>query len=115
MATDSSPQIPVLTDVIVPDDIQGAGTEPDLAGAIVIISSDLAATVPTDSESLIAELQTELASRTFELTEKIMRTAFSEMEATIYEQISGRLRRELPELIDTLLRERLEREPDDQG
>jgi hypothetical protein len=41
-----------------------------------------------------------------------MRKTFAEMEASIFEQISGRLRRELPELVDALLRERLTDETD---
>jgi hypothetical protein len=39
-----------------------------------------------------------------------MQTAFADMEAKIREQISARLRCELPELIDSLLREYLGRE-----
>jgi uncharacterized protein (DUF2267 family) len=54
---------------------------------------------------VIAELQTRLATRTFALADEIMRTAFADMEAKIREQISARLRRELPELIDSLLRD----------
>lgn len=65
---------------------------------------------PVDSESLIAELQTEIASSTFALADEILRTSFAEMEASIFERISGRLRRELPEMIDALLRERFEQD-----
>ena len=64
-------------------------------------------------ETLIAELQTELAARTFTLTDTIMRRAFAEMEASIFEQIEGRLRRELPELVDAVLREHLNGESTD--
>jgi hypothetical protein len=60
-----------------------------------------------DRQILIAELQTEIAAHTFTLADKILRSAFAEMEASIFQQISGRLRRELPEMIDELLRERL--------
>jgi hypothetical protein len=63
-----------------------------------------------DIEAVIAELQTRLAARTFALAEEIMQTAFADVEAKIREQISARLRRELPELIDSLLREHLGRE-----
>jgi len=63
-----------------------------------------------DTEALIAELQTRLASATFALTEEIMRAAFTEMEAKLHEQISENLRRQLPELLDDLLREQLEGE-----
>jgi hypothetical protein len=34
------------------------------------------------------------------------------MEASIYERIAGRLRRELPEMIDRLLREHLDEDTD---
>ncbi|HVY63294.1 MAG TPA: hypothetical protein VHH11_00580 [Gammaproteobacteria bacterium] len=77
--------IPVLTDVI------RAGVPP---GA--------------DRDALIAELQTKLAARTFALADDLLRTSFNAMEATLFEQISARLRRELPELIDATLREHLE-------
>jgi hypothetical protein len=63
-------------------------------------------------EAVIAELQTRLAASTFALTDELIRTAFGEMEAKLHEQISARLRRELPELIDSLIREYLGREQD---
>ncbi len=63
---------------------------------------------PTANEALVAELQTRIAAQCFSLTEDAVRRAFAEMEATLFEQISARLRRALPEVIDTILRERLE-------
>ena len=66
-----------------------------------------------DKEALIAELQTQIAASAFTLTDEIMRKAFAEMEASIFEEISSRLRTELPELIDAILRERLGNETDD--
>ncbi|MGD8339648.1 MAG: hypothetical protein PVH89_02640 [Gammaproteobacteria bacterium] len=89
MAATPEFQIPVLTDAI--DAAISRDGEHD----------------PADREALIAELQTEIASRTFTLTDEIMRRAFSEMEASIFEQITGRLRRELPEIVDDVLREHL--------
>jgi hypothetical protein len=62
---------------------------------------------PSDTEVLIAELQTELAVGAFQLTEELLRSALAEMEAALYEQMTARLRRELPELIDRILREHL--------
>jgi hypothetical protein len=85
MAAEPKPPIPVLTETV-------DGLRADVAG---------------DRETLIAELQTQIASGAFALTDEIMRTAFAEMEANIFEKISGQLRRELPEMIDRLLRERL--------
>jgi len=59
-------------------------------------------------ETLLAEIQTKLASRTFKLADDLLRSAFAEMEATLFEQISSKLRRQLPELIDCTLREHLD-------
>ncbi len=67
------------------------------------------ATLPAlDRDALIAELQTKLASRTFALADELLRSSFNAMEATLFEQISARLRSELPELIDATLREHLD-------
>jgi hypothetical protein len=61
-----------------------------------------------DLDSVLVEVQTKLAFRTFELTEELLRAAFAEMEAALYEQVSTKLRTRLPELIDTTLREHFE-------
>ena len=57
---------------------------------------------------MLAEVQTKLASRTFKLADDLLRSAFAEIEAALFEQISGKLRRQLPELIDATLREHFE-------
>ncbi len=64
---------------------------------------------------LLAEVQTELASRTFKLADEILRDAFAQMEATLFAQISSKLRRQLPELIDATLREHFETRGAPQG
>jgi Mg/Co/Ni transporter MgtE len=87
-------QIPLLTDVVHQED---AGDGDDASEVVEDRSRD----------ELIAELQTRIASRTFELTDELMRAAFSEMEAKIYQQILSSLRQALPEIIDSLLREHL--------
>jgi hypothetical protein len=89
MAATPNVQIPVLTDELNADGESAAKADAD------------------EREALIAELQTQIAASTFALTDDIMRKTFAEMEASIFEQITGRLRRELPELVDALLRERL--------
>ena len=43
----------------------------------------------------------------FALTDEIMRETFAEMEAVVFERVCARLRSELPEMIDALLRARL--------
>jgi hypothetical protein len=93
MAGPHNRKVPILTDVISPD-----GRSADAADA----TSDPRG---HDIEAVIAELQTRLAAKTFALADELMQTAFADMEAKIREQISARLRRELPELIDSLLRE----------
>jgi hypothetical protein len=62
---------------------------------------------PSEAELLIAELQTRLAAGTFELTDALLRRTMAEMEAQLYERVSARLRTELPELIDRVLRDQL--------
>lgn len=84
-------------------------SEPEQAIPILTDAVESEADAGQEREALIAELQTQLSASAFALTESIMRNAFAEMEASIFEQITGRLRRELPEMIDTLLRERLDR------
>jgi uncharacterized protein (DUF2267 family) len=61
-----------------------------------------------DIDAVLAEVQTKLAARTFKLADDIMRSAFAELEATLFEQISGRLREQLPIIIDATLREYLD-------
>jgi uncharacterized protein (DUF2267 family) len=87
--------------------------EPNIPVLTDIIRSTTSALPPTDVESLVAELQTKLASRTFALADELLRSVFAEMEATLFEQISARLRRQLPELIDATLREHLDTHNDD--
>jgi len=88
------PGIPVLNDVIV----TASPTLPPL------VRRDLPA---VDHDALVAELQTKLASRAFVLTEQVLRNAFAGIEAGLLEQITAKLRRDLPELIDATLREHL--------
>lgn len=83
--------IPVLTDVA--DDSTEVESRPRL------------------DENRLAELQTELASRSFALTDQLLHAAFQEMEAALFEQVANRLRTELPEMIDQILREYLEVAP----
>lgn len=66
-----------------------------------------------DLDAVIAEVQTTLASRTFQLADELLRSAFAQMEASLFEQISGSLRQQLPELIDATLREHFDTQHDD--
>ena len=90
--------IPVLTDMI---DTGNTGSEEVLQEPVSMLG-----------ESQMTELQTELASRSFDLTDQLLHSAFQEMEAALFEQVSNRLRKELPELIDRILRDHFEVDTD---
>jgi hypothetical protein len=66
-------------------------------------------------DALLADVQTTLASRTFALADELLRSTFAELEATLFAQISGKLRRQLPELIDATLREHFETRSEPRG
>ena len=81
------PHIPMLTEVV------GEPPEtPELSGA---------------TEALAAELQVHLAASTFALTEQLLRGALADVEAAVAEQVTAKLREQLPELIDVVLRRHL--------
>jgi len=65
---------------------------------------------PALTESELAELQTRIATGSFMLVEKLLHQAYQEMEATLFDEVVGRLRHELPELIDQVLREHFEQD-----
>jgi len=97
----ASADIPVLTDVVEDDFDAEATATPVKADGL------------DDPEMLIAELQTKLSVGAFTLTEQLLHSAISEMEATLFEQVLNRLRQELPELVDTVLREHLGADSDE--
>ena len=84
--------IPILTDVVSAEAMAAASTS---------------APEPVN-EPPVGELQTQLAAATYELADRLLHAAFQQMEATLFEQVSEGLRKELPELIDRVLREHLE-------
>jgi len=103
MAAEPKQDIPILTDAIG----RGIGESYLWHEVPAVDERFVERNLTADREALIAELQTEIAASMFALTDEIMRSAFAEMEASVFAQISGELRRKLPELIDARLRERL--------
>ena len=80
----------------------------DLVQPAASLEDDIPDSVRIDDvETVIAELQTRIASHTYELTDELMRAAFSDLEAKVFRQISTNLRQQLPELIDSVVREHL--------
>ena len=98
MSAPSEKEIPLLTDIV-------EETEPSDAEAAEM--EELGGSTITDLETVIAEMQTRLASKTYALTDELMRAAFAELEANVFRQILSELRQQLPELIDAVIREHL--------
>ena len=103
MAAEPKLDIPILIDAVG----RGYLAERRRDGAPPLSPRSVDQSLGAEHDTLIAELQTEIAAGVFELTDDIMRKTFAEMEATVFERISARLRTELPEMIDALLRARL--------
>jgi len=102
MAAEPKLDIPILIDAV------GRANLEERRHDLAQLSANLIErNLGAERETLIAELQTEIAAALFARTDEIMRNTFAEMEATVFEQISARLRSELPEMIDALLRARL--------
>ncbi len=91
-AESSSVTIPILTDVV---------AQEELAQARVHAAVDLLDV----SEVQLAELQTRIAAGVHKLADELLQSVFQEMEAALFEQVSNRLRRELPEIVDRILRD----------
>jgi hypothetical protein len=83
-------KIPVLTDMV---EVPTAGT---------LMTGVLA-------EDELAELQSRLATEGYALMERLLHESLREMEANLFADVISRLRTELPDLIDEVLREHLER------
>jgi hypothetical protein len=65
---------------------------------------------PALTESALGELQVRIVTSSFMLVEKLLHQAYDEMEATLFDGVVGRLRHELPELIDQILREHFKKD-----
>ena len=63
---------------------------------------------PRITEEELATVQAELSGLTRDLADRLLDHAMRDMEATLVEQVSNRLREELPGLIERVLREHLE-------
>lgn len=104
-----------MSKMAIPDDSTGTTDIPVLTDIVEhgAIPTTGPVDLPADVETLIAELQTKLSAGAFALTEKLLRSAISNMEATLFEEVLNRLRQDLPDLVDTVLREHLVAETDE--
>jgi len=64
--------------------------------------------VPRITAEEIDAVQAELTAMTRDLADRLLDHAMRDMEAALVEQVSNRLREELPALIEKVLREHLE-------
>ena len=81
-----SDEIPVLTDIV----------EPNVGSASAFIN---------DTSRFLGELEAHLTSVVHEQTDELVHNALREMEALLLEQVSDRLRAELPSLIARIVDE----------
>lgn len=61
--------------------------------------SQTVATLPMAADEL-AELQARIATRSYALIERLLQESLREMEANLFADVIGRLRTELPDLIE---------------
>ncbi len=87
---------PVLTDPIEDDDT-----------VVPLLMDAEPPPEPAVTEEQVASVQADLTALTRELAERLLDGALRDMEAALFEQVADRLREELPDLIDRVLRERL--------
>ena len=59
------------------------------------------------SEEELAEIQSRLAAEGYALMERLLHDSLREMEANLFADVISRLRTELPDLIEEVLREHL--------
>lgn len=55
----------------------------------------------------VSELEFKLTAASLDLAERLLGSAFQEMEAAVFDNVSNRLRSELPGMISEILREHL--------
>jgi len=66
-----------------------------------VVDQDGAAAAPFDLKAL----QSALTSETLKLADSLLHQAVKDIEATLFERVYDRLRAELPELVDRIVRE----------
>ena len=78
---------------------------------IVAAPGDPAPVVSMVTADELAELQSRIAAEGYALMERLLHESLREMEANLFADVIGRLRTELPDLIDDVLQEHFGPEP----
>ncbi len=84
-------EIPVLTDLVT--------ARPPAAPSAAVSTEDL------------AELQARIATRSYALMERLLQESLREMEANLFADVIGRLRSELPDLVEEALYQHFDAPP----
>jgi hypothetical protein len=99
--------------VVTPQD-RAPNTLPILSNPVTRDQADLplmtrveGPTTAVVGEQQLATVEAELTALTRDLADRLLNGAFRDMEATLFEQVSNKLRDELPELIEQVLRTHL--------
>jgi hypothetical protein len=77
-------------------------------GDVPVLQDAEAPPQPQITEEQLVSMQAELTTLTRDLADRLLDHAMRDMEAALVEQVSNRLREELPALIERVLRENLE-------
>ncbi len=93
----SRPEVPILENPVASD-----------PGDVPVLLEAEAPPQPRITAEQLGSVQAELTALTRELADRLLDHAMRDMEAALVEQVSNRLREELPVLIETVLRENLE-------
>lgn len=97
------------------DDVEGTGTRPVLRDKVANESATaapvlraVAVTAPRPlSDHELAALKAELVAVAWEVVVDLLHSAVREVEAALFEQVSSRLRDELPDIVERALRNHL--------
>lgn len=91
------PKVPVLQRPLSAEDVD-----------VPLLTAKAQGLRPPFTEEQLAAVQAQLISMTRDLTDRLLDGAMRDVEATLFEKVSNRLREEMPALIEQALRENLE-------
>jgi hypothetical protein len=94
---DRDERTPVLTEAV----------QPDAAAEVPILQDAVTLEADPTPEAQLEALQAELTAVAHELTERLLHAAVREMEAALFQEVSDRLREELPAIVERVLRDHL--------
>ncbi len=101
MSRDPARDLPILTDVV---ELHATGSFPKPERTPEAESTFAGGLL---SEEDVAALQSQLVTRTLNLTDELLHAAARDIEAVLIEQVTDRLRAALPDIVAAALREQL--------